>query len=142
MPTDPAPLRNATPSVLTGVNAAGVPTGNFGGVSVNGDLSVSDGISGGGVNGLLTATTANIAVEVKVGGSALANRKLLTFQAVDADFYWGYSNAVTSGASGNGTLIKKGATAKWQIDPTSVTAVTIYVISVTASAHGKVTESP
>lgn len=44
-------------------------------------------------HGAMTVGTS--AVELKVGGSVLANRKAVTMQAMDNSVYWGYSNTVT-----------------------------------------------
>lgn len=43
--------------------------------------------------------------EVKVGGSALQERQLISIQPIDGDIYYGYDNSVSSTT---GTLIKKG----------------------------------
>lgn len=106
-----------------------------------GDMTVSDGLSGGGLFALLSVPTANTPVEVKVGASRLTDRKLITFQAVDADFYWGYANTVTAGVAGSGTLLKKGATARWAANPAGATPLQIWVVCATATKTGKVTES-
>ena len=59
------------------------------------EIDVSDILDG-------AATYANIvvgttAVELKVGGSALANRKMITIQVRDNQVFWGYDNSVTTG---------------------------------------------
>lgn len=110
-------------------------------VSTGGDLGVVDGLSGGGLMILQTFTTANTAIEIKCGASRLTGRKLVTFQAVNADFYWGYANTVTSGAAGNGTKIAKGATARWSVDPSAAVPFQVWAISATASATSKTGES-
>lgn len=134
-------LQAAGSTKVVGSDSSGVET-NYLNVTSNGDVNVVDGISGGGTQGLLSVPTANTPVEVKVGASRLSNRKLVTFQAVDADFYWGYSNTVTAGTSGSGTLIKKNATAVWSIDPSAVTPAQIWVVCDSSGKSGKVTESP
>lgn len=111
-------------------------------ITSNGDASVSDGLSGGGLAVLLSVPTLNVPIEVKCGASLLTNRKLVTFQAVDSDFYWGYANTVTAGTSGSGTLIKKGATAMWAVDPTASSQLRVWIVCSTSSKNGKVTESP
>lgn len=111
---------------------------NVASVTANQDLSVQDGLSGGGLDGALSVPTANTAIEVKVGGSRLANRKYVSFQATSHDFYWGFSNAVTTST---GELIKKGATARWAVDPTG-TAAQFWVVCAHSSASGRVKESP
>lgn len=73
-------------------------------ITTNGDLNVNDGIRSGGIYGNLSVPTANTAVEVKVSGSRLTNRKLVTIIPIDADMYWGYNSSVTTS---NGTPIFK-----------------------------------
>lgn len=108
-------------------------------VTAGGDLTVNDGLSGGGLDGSLSVPTAGTAVEVKVGGSRLANRKFVSFQATSHDFFWGFSNTVTTA---NGELIKKGATARWAIDASAAVPTQIWVVCASASASGRAKESP
>lgn len=128
---------------LIGSSASGLNT-NPADVSANGDLGTIDGLSGGGTQVFLAIVTANTPVELKCGASRLNNRKLITFQATTSDFYWGYTNAVTGGPTGSGTLINKGATAKWSIDPAAATQAQIWLVAIVSSASGggKATESP
>lgn len=62
--------------------------------SATGDLGTSDILDGGGVNANI-ALTASVARELKVGGSVLANRKYVVFQALDNGIYFGFSSGVT-----------------------------------------------
>lgn len=49
------------------------------------------------VSGLYTELTVGTTpVEVKVGGTALANRKYVTLRPKDNSIYWGYNNSVTT----------------------------------------------
>lgn len=107
-------------------------------VSTAGDLSVSDGLHSGGVNGALSLTTANTAYEAKVGGSRLANRKTLTIMSEDTDLYWGYSNTVTTS---NGTKIYKNQFATFELDAND-SSVQIWIVSASNSKTARITESP
>lgn len=49
---------------------------------------------GPGVTGAITVTTS--ASEVKVGGSALTERKYIIIQPIDGDIYWSYDSGVTT----------------------------------------------
>lgn len=60
-------------------------------------------LDGPGVYGVITVTTTP--QEVKVGSSALDERKVLTIQPTDGHIYYGYSNTVSSTT---GTKIHKG----------------------------------
>lgn len=136
MPTDVTKI-NLTPVGVTGQSTAGIPTSTYQSVSATGDAGVSDGLSSGGVHGALTLTTANTALELKVGASRLTNRKSVT-AVPNALCYWGYSNTVTTST---GTPIQNGQFYPWALDATDA-AVQIWVISATAGAIVRVTESP
>ncbi len=69
-----------------------------------------------------TLTVGTTAVEVKVGGSALAFRKLVTMQADDNKIYWGYDSSVTTST---GTRIYKGQYVPLQVGPD----IPVYVIA-------------
>ena len=105
-------------------------------VTTNQDLSISDGLRNGGVQGALSLATANTAYEAKVGGSRLAQRKSLTITAND-DMFWGYSNAVTTA---NGTPLKKNQQIAFAIDPDSTFQV--WVVASASSKTARITESP
>ena len=97
-------------------------------VTANNDLSVSDGLSNGGVNGALTLTTANTAYQAKVGASALVNLKNLTITALD-DMFWGYNNTVTTAT---GSPLYKNQVITFDVDPDST-----FQVWLVASANGK-----
>lgn len=68
-----------------------------------GDSSkVTEALNTSAVYGSLTVGTT--AVEVKVGGSVLANRKTVTLQPKDNKIFWGYDSSVTVS---NGTQVFK-----------------------------------
>lgn len=100
------------------------------------DLSVSDGLRGGGLQGALTLTTANTTYEAKVGASRLTNRKSLTIFA-NNDMFWGYTNTVTTST---GTPLKKNEKIIFSIDPDSTFQV--WLVSATNSSTARITESP
>jgi hypothetical protein len=127
--------KNSTPVGITGLNSSSAPT-NPVRASVTGDLGVTDGISSGGVQGLLTLTTANTSYELKVGSSRLSNRKVLTARPT-AKMYWGYTSAVTTST---GTLMYPNEFWEFDLSPND-SNVTIYVVSATAGATVSVTES-
>ena len=62
--------------------------------SASGDLATSDVLDIAGVNASLTVGLT--AVELKVGGSPLADRKYVIFQSQDNGVYFGFSNGVTT----------------------------------------------
>jgi hypothetical protein len=105
-------------------------------VTTNSNLSVSDGLRNGGVQGNLNLVTANTAYEAKVGGSRLSNRKSLTVHAL-ADIYWGYDNTVTTST---GTPISNNQVWTWAIDPDST--FQIWLVSSANNKNARITESP
>lgn len=96
---------------ITGANTSGDES-NYAKVSANQDLGVVNSIDSGlSVNGTITVGTS--AVEAKVGGSTLANRKLLIVNnASNVTIYWGFSSAVTTA---DGIPINKDQEATWSI---------------------------
>jgi hypothetical protein len=105
-------------------------------VSINGDAGVTDGLSNGGVNGLLTLTLANTSYEAKVGASALIYRKSLVIHALD-DMYWGYASTVTTA---NGIPLFKNQQLTFSIDPDSTFKV--FLVASGASKTARIAESP
>lgn len=102
-------------------------------VTGTGDLNVADVINAGtGVQGALTVGTT--AVAIRVGGSNLANRKLITIHNNSlVTIYWGYTNAVTTTT---GTPILSGQQDGWAVG----SAQDIFVIAGTASNNTRITE--
>jgi hypothetical protein len=98
-------------------------------------INSQDTLTTGGVEGELTLTNANQAYEVKVGASKLPGRKLVTFYALDANMYWGYTNTLTAAT---GTPIWKDQLASWAMDDQG----SIYVLCIAPGKKGRVTESP
>lgn len=90
-------------------------------------------IKSGGLYGNLSVGTS--AVEVKVGGSKLTGRRLVTIFPVDRDMWWGYSNAVTTST---GTPVFKSQFLVFDADDTA----TIYLVTDAASKNARISESP
>jgi hypothetical protein len=117
---------------LVGANSSGVeqtPVES----TPNGDLNTADLLVGSGVEGALTVGTS--AVEAKVGGSVLVNRKLLTVHNNSSSIiYWGFTSAVTTST---GTPIFKDQFISWDISD----AGKVYLIASGAGNNTRVTES-
>lgn len=105
-------------------------------VTTNQDLSVSDGLRNGGLNGTLSLVTANTAYEAKVGGSRLANRKSLVIVPQD-NMFWGYDNTVTTS---NGIPVYKDQPLIFSIDPDST--FQIWLVASASTKTAKIGESP
>jgi hypothetical protein len=101
--------------------------------TLNGDLNTADLLVGSGVEGALTVGTS--AVEAKVGGSVLANRKLLTVHNnSNSTIYWGFTSGVTTST---GTPIFKNQFISWDISDIAK----VYLIASGAGNNTRVTES-
>jgi hypothetical protein len=105
-------------------------------ITQNRDLTVSDGIRNGGVYGNLALTTGGTTYEAKVGGSRLANRKLLSITALD-DMYWGYDSSVTTST---GTPLVKNQQIIFSADPNSTFQV--WLVASANSKNARITEAP
>jgi hypothetical protein len=129
---DISDINSAQPVKVIGSDATGVeqtPVAS----TPNGDLQTTDILLGPGVQGVLTVGTT--AVELKVGGSVLANRKLATVSNTSNNvIYWGYTNAVTTA---NGTPIVKNQQDNWDISDSG----TIFLIAGSAGNDVRITES-
>lgn len=99
-----------------------------------GELKTADILnSGTGTQGALTVGTS--AVIVRVGGSNLANRKLLTLHNNSlVTLYWGYTSGVTTA---NGTPLFSGQMSGWAVGPSQ----NVYIIAGTAGNNTRVTEA-
>jgi hypothetical protein len=129
---DISDINSAQSVKIIGSNSSGVeqtPVAS----TLKGDLQTTDILLGPGVQGTLTVGTSP--VEVKVGVSALANRKLVTLSNTsNSDIYWGYTNAVTTAT---GTPIVKNQQDNWDISDTA----TIFVVAGSAGNIVRITES-
>lgn len=102
-------------------------------VQPDSSLDVVDFVNAGtGVEGTLTVGTTPIAL--KVGGSALVNRRSVTMSnSSSVVIYWGYSSSVTILT---GTPIVKNQQARWSVGD----GQTIYLVAVTAGNIVRITE--
>lgn len=107
-------------------------------ISVNGDLSVSDGLHSGGIQGSLVLTTANTSYEAKVGSSRLANIKSLTIFAQSKNIFWGYNSSVTP-ATGTPLFINQFI--EFSLNPED-SNVQVWVVSSNSNSSVLITESP
>jgi hypothetical protein len=79
-------------------------------------------------------TVGTTAVEVKVGGSALANRKLLIIHNNSGNtMYWGANNSVTTS---NGIVLFRDQVVSIPVGP----AISIWIISGSSSQNARITE--
>jgi hypothetical protein len=101
------------------------------GSTVNGDLQTVDIPNTAGAYGTVNITTT--AAELKVGGTALAGRKMVSIQPIDGKIYYGYDNSVTSS---NGTEL-----AKKQIIVFTVGAgISVYLVSAAGTVDVRIGE--
>lgn len=88
-------------------------------------------LDGPGTYGNISVTTTP--AEVKVGGSAFAERQVVTIQPIDGDIYFGYDNSVSSTT---GTKIFKG-----QIYPLEATdLLPVWVVAGSGTVDVRITE--
>lgn len=104
------------------------------GVTTSGNLRTADILNlGTGTQAALTVGTT--AVEVKVGGSPLTNRKLATlYNSSNSTLYWGFSSGVTTAT---GTPIYKDQQVSWSVGPSQ----SIFVIAGSAGNNTRITEA-
>ena len=120
-------------SKLTGANSSGLET-NFVGADANGDLQTSDSLRGTGTQGAVSLGTT--AVEVRVGGSKLANRKAVTvYNNSNKTIYWGYTSGVTKAT---GTPIIRNSAWSWDINDGA--GSTLYIIADDTGLDIRITE--
>jgi hypothetical protein len=124
-------LQSAQSVKLVGSSSGGAESA-FVQVSSTQDVRSADCLHSGGLEGSLSVSTS--AVELKVGGSKLANRKLVT-AIPDGTIYWGYTSGVTTST---GTQIYKDQYVIWSADDTC----TIYLITASGTKNVRITESP
>jgi len=90
---DLSEIQSASTTKIVGASAAGVESNPLE-VSPNREARTADILQSGGTNGALTVGTS--AVEVKVGGARLANRKCVIIQPKANGIFLGFSNGVTT----------------------------------------------
>lgn len=117
---------------ITGANTSGDES-NYVKVSANQDIGVIDTINTSGIYKTLTVTTT--AIEVKVGASRLADRKLVTLDNTSNNtLYWGYDSSVTT--SNFCGRIFKDQQASWGVGAN----VSIFVIAPSGSNAVQISE--
>lgn len=104
--------------------------------TANGDLNTADILNNGGVQGSITIGTS--AVAARVGGSNLANRKILIItnnsgNLINSDIFWGFTNAVTTAT---GTPLSRNAQIAIPAGPNT----TIWLISASAGNNVRIIE--
>jgi hypothetical protein len=103
-------------------------------LTINGDLRTADIINTSGIYGTLTVGTS--AIEIKVGGSKLANRKLVTIDNTsNSVIFWGWDSSITTSAYAG--RIFKDQQASWAIGAN----VTIFLIASGAGNSVHISES-
>lgn len=96
---------NATDGVkIAGADSSGAET-NFVNATANGDLKSADILTANVVQTTLSVSVAGAAVEVKVGGSPLANRKSVLIQAQGTNVVYGFASGSQPFQIGNGETI-------------------------------------
>ena len=90
---DLSDLQAAQTIKIAGADASGIENTYIKATS-NGELTTCDVLLYGGVDAVINLTTA--AVELKVGGSALVNRKYVILEGQAANIKWGFSNTTQS----------------------------------------------
>jgi hypothetical protein len=87
-------------------------------------------LNGPAVYGAISVSTAT---EVKVGGSRLSERAVVTIQPLDGDVYLGYDNSVSTS---NGTLIHEGQV--YALEATD--QLPVWIIAATGTVDVRITE--
>jgi hypothetical protein len=114
-------------------NSSGIELG----INPNGSLDVVDGLSSGGVYGLVSMPLANTAYEAKVGASALAGRKSILINILSANVYWGTDNSVTVAT---GMPLTIGQQISMTLDSSG--SFKLFLVSSSAGASFKMVEVP
>ena len=116
---------------IAGSDSSGVET-NFVNSSATGELFVADVLKGSAVYGALTVGTT--AVELKVGGTILANRKHVLFQNLSRrDIYFGFNSSVTVST---GLLVSRGSERSFDVSG----SLSIWVISTDSGLNCRLAE--
>ena len=86
--------KRAEPGKIVGADPITGNEDNYAGVTDNNDLMVVDTPNTSGLHAALSVGTT--AIELKVGATALLDRKFVTVQPKGTGMFFGYSNAVTT----------------------------------------------
>lgn len=106
-------------------------------MTANKEVKVIDGLRSGGVHGAVSSTTANVAIEAKVGGARLTNRKLLIITVQSTGVFYGFDNTVTVA---NGTPAANNQVLSFNIDADSTFQV--WLVSASTNRTFRILESP
>lgn len=106
-------------------------------MTANKELKTIDGLRNGGVHGAIASTTANVAIEARVGASRLTNRKLLVITIQSTGVFYGFDNTVTISS---GTPVANNQVLTFTIDPDS--SFQIWLVSASTNRAYRVLESP
>lgn len=123
---------SAVPTKATYV--AGTDGTNLQGISTdtNGNVNVTDRANSSGVYGSLTVGTT--AVQVKVGGANLTNRKLVVIHNNSGNtMYWGFNSSVTTS---NGIVLFRDQVVSIPVGPN----IDIYIISGSSAQNSRIAE--
>jgi len=90
---DLSDLQAAQTIKIAGANSSGIEN-TYIQATNNGELTTCDVLFNGGIDTVINLTTA--AVELKVGGSPLANRKYVILEGQSTNIKWGFSNTTQS----------------------------------------------
>jgi hypothetical protein len=126
-------IQAAGSTIIVGSDAAGLETTPVASTTT-GELKTVDVVSTGtGTQAALTVGTSS--VQVKVGGSPLVNRKIVTlFNNGNSTIYWGWSIGVTTAT---GTPIFKNQQISWSVSSTQL----VFVIAGSAGNDTRITEA-
>ena len=86
--------KRAEPTKIVGADPVTGSEDNYVGVTDNNDMMVTDTANTLGANGALAVSTT--AMELRVGATAIVDRKFITIQPKGTGMFWGYSNGVTT----------------------------------------------
>lgn len=106
-------------------------------INPTGSIDVVEGVKTGGVYGAMSMPTAGTAYEVKVGASALANRKVVYVTATTTGIYWGTDNLVTIAT---GTPLMNNQVLTITTDPNS--SFKVFLVSASNNRTARVVEIP
>lgn len=111
-------------------------TGNYDSTSSTNPVPIRDTLRTGAVYGNLSVGMTG--TEVRVGGSRLVGRRLVSVTPVDADMYWCLEATCSNCTTANGMPIFRSQMVSWGIDDTA----SLCIVSPTTSKNARITEAP
>lgn len=106
-------------------------------INPNGSIDIVEGVKQGGVYGLMSMPLAGTAYEVKVGVSALLNRRVVTVTATSTGIYWGLDSSVTVST---GTPLMNNQVLTITTDPDNL--FKLYLVSAATNRTARIVEIP